>query len=60
MSIIIKRWADPFYMRYYLNLRLETLMPNIQIDVGQIKMRAQLILSPTPSKRAKLWAINFF
>ena len=27
MNTVIKRWADPaipFYMRYYLNLRLET------------------------------------
>ena len=43
------RSGDPFfYMRYYLNFRLETfqaLMPNIQIDVGQIKMRAKSIFS---------------
>ena len=55
MSIIIKRWADPaipfYYMRYYLNLRFETFhkqMPNIQIDVCQIKLHAQSIYSSPP------------
>ena len=57
--------GDPFLcMRYYLNMSLETFqkqMPNIQIDLGQIKMRAQSIFFvPTPSKIAKSWEIVYF
>ena len=35
-------------------------MPNIQIDVGQIKMRAIDFFVPTPSKIAKSWEIIYF
>ena len=35
-------------------------MPNIQMDDGQIRLRAIDFYVPTPPKTAKVWGIDFF
>ena len=51
-------------MHYYLNLRFrnlpKALMPNIQIDVGQIKMRAQSIFKPPSLLKQQKYGKLFF
>ena len=55
MNTIIKRWADlagPFLhallFKFTFRNLPKALMPNIQIDVGQMEMCSQSIFSPPP------------
>ena len=55
INTIIKRWADPAIPFLYALLfefafrnLPKALMPNIQLHVGQIKLRTQLIYSSPP------------
>ena len=67
MSIIIKRWADPaipflyaLLFKFAFRNLPKALMPNIEIDVGQMKMRAQSIfMSPPLLKEQKCGKLFF-